>query len=272
MAPSAPQKLTTARIQQVALYAIATLAIAAGTALAIAALAAAVSTPVGCIAIPLFILGGALLAGAYRIQDYKNPAALAEIKKKAEAMSFDALLWEHGIKNLLQHKILSVAAIQEKFKKQPLTLSQVLEKYNPDDLIKNQIVTPAHGTLLKYLKNRCAEENKAFNKTKKTIERTYRKRTGTLQNRLRRATGILDSTASVMEGVSAKASINPIQATKAVSGGLGLAGALIGDEAYLDSEEQQEAYDEKMAAATRAHKEVIDALEKSYSDFKRARA
>lgn len=137
--------ITKAKVQRIALYTLATLALLGGTFL----IAASIS--LGGFSVLTFLFGAALIAASlasfhfgFKIKDYEDPAELAKMKTQAENLNFSKLLEEHGLENVKKHEIVSLETLQNKFEEYAMYTSyeDLIQKYSLRTISKEKLLSP----------------------------------------------------------------------------------------------------------------------------------
>ncbi len=150
----------------------------------------------GLIATPVaWIIGGGVLvigiifvAGFYYFQErshqknYKAPEELQRLKEEAIELSFDELLREHTLNNLMTHiyngseRSLSLVALQEKFQRfaqETFDFDSLRRNYDLDQLVKFQIVDQEFVSFLRSLERKMDAVQKKYQKDIRQLEKNY---------------------------------------------------------------------------------------------------
>ncbi len=254
---------TTAKLKKLALYFFAALLLAGAVATAVLA-----PTPFGFLSIPLLLLSLGLGYVSYKIKDYHDLEKLNLYRQEAVSLTFQQLVDEHGLKNIMQYRILPLEEVREKFNRQVQTMdfSAVLNAYNTEELIAYEIATPDHIALLRKLKVEADKYRAQYYAYVKELDLRYSGRADRIKQKIHQGKLVVDSTAAAAAGPNARDRVNAFATANAVTTPLAFVGDIIADEVGRES---QFSFDQKMAKGRIKFHEKMTALEEQYNQFKK---
>ena len=173
-----PADYTAAKIQKISLYIFAAICVLGGVALIGLSVTGIIPGPCVYLSIPLFCLAIASVCVAMQILDYEDPVELDAMRCEAPLLTYRQLRSKHGLQNVLNHDILPLDQLGEKFFVHIHGMN--FRSFNRDSAAEDLESLQFHGilsaeelTLLKGLKIRLEDEQENLREINLALDGKY---------------------------------------------------------------------------------------------------